>query len=284
MPASSPTGPKHILLVDCPDRPGLVHQITGGLFAQRLNVSRNDEFVEPESQHFFMRTEIEGDLQPEEILAQLKAVLGPQARVKLLPQQAKALVVLATKEPHCLGDLLIRHQFQELPIRIKAVISNHETLRSLVEGFDLPFHAIPHQGVSRAEHEAQVLEAIQLYQPDLLVLAKYMRILRPEFIQQFPARMINIHHSFLPAFIGANPYRQAYDRGVKIIGATAHIVTDDLDEGPILAQDILPVDHRLGPREMALAGRDVEKNVLAKAVQLMVQDRVFIHGNRTIIF
>jgi formyltetrahydrofolate deformylase len=193
-------------------------------------------------------------------------------------------VVLATKEHHALGDLLIRNFYQELKAEIVAVVSNHEYLRDLVAKFGIPYHYVAHQGLEREEHEGRVLEIIDGYQPEYLVLAKYMRVLSPNFVDCYRGRIINIHHSFLPAFVGAKPYHQAYERGVKIIGATAHFVSDDLDEGPIIAQDVIPVDHTFSAEEMIGAGRDVEKTVLAKALKLVFEDRVFINGNKTVVF
>lgn len=191
---------------------------------------------------------------------------------------------MATKEHHCLSDLLIRNEFKDLNIEVQAVIANHDVMRSLTERFKIPFHFVPTDGLSREEHETQILALINNYNPDYLVLAKYMRVLTVGFINSFPNKIINIHHSFLPAFIGANPYRQAFDRGVKIIGATAHFVDDNLDEGPIINQDIIRINHTQTPLDMAQAGRDVEKIVLAKALKLVLEDRVFIHGNKTVIF
>jgi formyltetrahydrofolate deformylase len=162
--------------------------------------------------------------------------------------------------------------------------SNHQGLRELTERFGLPFHHVPHEGQSREAHEAAIAAAVDQYQPDYLVLAKYMRILRRPFIERYRDRIINIHHSFLPAFVGSNPYRQAFERGVKIIGATAHFVTEVLDDGPIVSQAVIPVDHSHSPGEMAQAGRDIEKIVLAKALKLVFEERVFLSGNRTIVF
>ena len=166
---------------------------------------------------------------------------------------------------------------------VQAVIGSRDDLRGLSERFGVPFHHVHHDG-DRAAHEAALLEVLDGVSPDLLVLAKYMRILSPDFVSRWHRQIVNIHHSFLPAFSGAKPYRQAWERGVKIIGATAHLVTDDLDEGPILAQDVIPVDHRRTPRQMAAAGRDVEKTVLARALRYVLDDRVFVLGRRTIIF
>lgn len=274
---------KHILLIDCPDQKGLVHHITGLLYEHAQNIIRNDEFVDPATHHFFMRTEVEGELDEAALVQALSEWLPAKAKVRLTPRTKKDVVVLATKEPHCLGDLLIRYQFNELDANIQAVISNHNVLQPLVGAFGIPFHYIPHQHKSREEHEEAILRTLAVYQPDYLVLAKYMRILNPDFVAHYPYRMVNIHHSFLPAFIGANPYRQAYQRGVKIIGATAHFVNHELDEGPIIAQDVTPVDHRMQPRDMALAGKDVEKTVLARALKYVFQDRVFIHENKTVV-
>ena len=274
----------HILLVDCPDRKGLVHGITGLLLEQDVNVTKNDEFVDPISNHFFMRTEFIGDVDEGVIVEHLRSYLGQPSNLRLNPSRKKKVVVLATKEHHCLGDLLIHNQFNDFNADILAVISNHKVLQSLVGSFGVPFHFISHEHQDRKNHEKAVFKALEIYQPEYIVLAKYMRILTPEFVRHFQHRIINIHHSFLPAFAGASPYRQAFKRGVKIIGATAHFVTNDLDEGPILLQDVIRVDHRFSVRDLSDAGRDVEKTVLSRALKLVFDDRVFIHGNKTVIF
>ncbi|MBZ5731993.1 formyltetrahydrofolate deformylase [Francisella tularensis] len=193
------------------------------------------------------------------------------------------MVILATKEMHCLGDLLIKHAEGKLDANITAVISNYDNLRGLVEKFDIPFEHVSHEGITREEHESRVCDIIKTYQHDVIVLAKYMRILSPNFVKQFQGKLLNIHHSFLPAFIGANPYKQAYERGVKIIGATSHFVTDDLDEGSIIAQDIIRVDHSYSWQAMRDAGHDVEKNVLSTALNLVLKDKVFVYNNKTVI-
>ena len=274
----------HILRIDCPDEPGLVHKISGVLFNAGYNVLDNQEFVDLEAKHFFMRTAFEGAAAPDRVIPYLKQVLPASAVVKLATTEKQPVVILATTEAHCLGDLLIRHYSGELLAQIRAVVANHETLGSLVKPFGIPFHCISHKDLDRTEHEKQVIEAIDSYAPEYIVLAKYMRILTPNFVAHYRNRVINIHHSFLPAFIGAKPYHQAYVRGVKIIGATAHIVTDDLDTGPIIAQNVIPVNHTVTAAAMVQAGRDVEKIVLAKAVKLALEERVFLHGNRTIVF
>jgi formyltetrahydrofolate deformylase len=276
--------PNHILLIDCPDETGLVYRVTGVLYRHGCNVVSNNEFVDHDVGQFFMRTEFAGDLDPATIVRELRAALPNSAVIRLADDVPRRIVVLATKEPHCLGDLLIRHEFGDLNSEILAVISNHATLGGLVRKFGVPFHCLPHVGLTREQHEAAVLKQISHYAPEYIVLAKYMRILTPAFVGQFPQRIINIHHSFLPAFTGAGPYRQAFARGVKIIGATAHYVNAGLDTGPIIAQDVIPVDHGHSAADMARAGRDVEQIVLARALRLVFEERVFLSGNRTIIF
>ena len=276
--------PPHILRVDCPDEPGLVHKITGVLFNAGYNILSNQEFVDLEAKHFFMRTAFEGPAAPDRVVSYLEQVLPAAAVVRLATSEKQPVVIMATTEAHCLGDLLIRHYSGELPAQIRAVVSNHEKLKTLVEPFGIPFHHVSHQNLERAAHEDSVADILADYAPEYIVLAKYMRILSPKFVARYPNRMINIHHSFLPAFIGAKPYHQAYARGVKIIGATAHIVSDDLDTGPIIAQSVIPVNHTHTAPAMVQAGRDVEKIVLARAVKLVLEERVFLHGNRTVVF
>ena len=249
-----------------------------------MNIVSNGEFVDEKRSRFFLRAELEGECDPEKVISDLQAELPPEASVQLGLSRPKDIVILATREAHCLGDLLVRQAAGEFDARLHAVISNRPDLESLVSRFDVPFHCVPHQDVDRDEHEAQMLAAVEQYPADILVLAKYMRILSGAFVSRFPRRIVNIHHSFLPAFVGANPYGQAFQRGVKIIGATAHFVTDDLDEGPIIAQSVIPVDHTHSAADMAQAGRDVEKTVLAKALNLVLEERVFVSANRTVIF
>jgi formyltetrahydrofolate deformylase len=276
--------PSHILRIDCPDEAGLVHKITGVLYNAGYNILSNQEFVDLESKHFFMRTAFEGSAAPDRVVSYLEQILPKDSAVKLTAAERQPIVIMATTEAHCLGDLLIRHYSGELPADIRAVVSNHEKLKVLVEQFGIPFHFVSHQNLEREAHEDLIAGVLAEYAPEYIVLAKYMRILSAKFVARYPNRMINIHHSFLPAFIGAKPYHQAYERGVKIIGATAHIVTDDLDTGPIIAQGVIPVNHTYTAPAMVQAGRDVEKIVLAKAVKLMLEERVFLHGNRTVIF
>jgi formyltetrahydrofolate deformylase len=277
-------GETNVLLIHCDDEPGLVHKVTGTLFRRRANIVAQGEFVDSTTNRFFMRTAFSGEVDGADLESELRAILPAGSMFRLTRNRKRRIVVLATTEPHCLGDLLIRCAYDDLPAEILAVVSNHPTLRRLAEGFGHPFHEVPHAEKNRDAHEAEVLAVLEPYQPDYLVMAKYMRILTGGFIARFPHRIINIHHSFLPAFVGANPYRQAYERGVKIIGATAHFATELLDEGPIIAQGVVPVDHSQSPAAMAQAGHDVEKTVLARALRLVFEDRVFVHGNKTVIF
>jgi formyltetrahydrofolate deformylase len=276
--------PSSVLLIDCADQKGLVHQVTGVLYRQNVNIIGNQEFVEREQERFFMRTTFSGAVDEKAILSELAEVLPADAHVTLSRREKKNIVVLVTKEQHCLGELLVRHQFDELNANILAVIGNHETLKPFTHQFGVNFHLISHEGKSREQHEKEVLEVAMRYNPEYVVLAKYMRILSANFVKHFPHRIINIHHSFLPAFIGASPYRQAYERGVKIIGATAHFVNNDLDEGPILVQNVIPVDHTFSIQDMIQSGKDVEKIVLARALKLVFSDKVAVVGNKTIVF
>lgn len=273
---------KHILLMDGPDHKGLIFTVTKVLFEYKQNIIRNDEYVSP-SGNFYMRTEFEGNLNPDIVLAALQKALPEGLKLRLKSDRKKDIVLMVTKEHYCLAELLIRYAFDELGANIKAVIGNYNTLRPLVEKFNIPFYHVSHEGLSREDHEEKLLKILLRYQPEFVVLAKYMRILSPEFVSHFPEKIVNIHHSFLPAFIGANPYKQAYERGVKIIGATAHFVNNNLDEGPIIAQDVKRVSHRHTAADMATQGRDIEKAVLSEALKLVFNDRVFIHKNRTII-
>jgi formyltetrahydrofolate deformylase len=273
-----------VLLIACLDRKGLVADITAILFRRDLNIIHNAEFVEHATGRFFMRTVMDGDLDEADVLAELSAALPAEAEVHIAEKRRKRIVVFASRESHCLGDILVRCAFDEMNAEILAVISNHAILRELTEQFGHPFHHVAHEGLSREAHEAAVREALAPYPADYLVLAKYMRILTPGFVTRHRHRIINIHHSFLPAFAGARPYHQAYERGVKIIGATAHFVNESLDEGPIIAQNVAHIGHQHEPSDIARAGHSVEKAVLAQALDLVFDDRVFVSGNRTILF
>jgi formyltetrahydrofolate deformylase len=272
------------VLIDCEDAKGLVYKISKVFYDRDLNIENNREYVDKEHGKFFMRTVVTGDFNVLELESELRKVAPADANLRVVEPKRKKIVILVTKESHALGDILIRHESGELDADIEAVIANHNTLEHLVRRFDIPFFCVSADGMSREEHEEQVMKLIDEQNFDYIVLAKYMRILTPTFVKAYPKQIVNIHHSFLPAFIGANPYKQAYERGVKIIGATAHYVTDDLDEGPIIAQDVIPVNHRLEWKDMQRAGRDVEKIVLSRALNFVLNDRVFVHGNKTIVF
>ena len=272
------------VLIECGDEKGLVYEISKVFYEHNLNIDNNKEFVDKDSNKFFMRSVVAGKFKIDELDSSLRAVLPKDAHLKLIEPKSKNIVLMATKESHALGDILLRHADGELDANIVAVVSNHSHLEKLTRRFDIPFICVDSEGRNRDEHEEKVKDVLDEMTFDYIVLAKYMRILTSDFVSRYEKKIINIHHSFLPAFIGANPYKQAYDRGVKIIGATAHFVTDDLDAGPIIAQDVIHVDHGLGWREMQRSGKDVEKIVLSHALGLVLDDRVFVNGNKTVIF
>ncbi|MDB5478244.1 MAG: hypothetical protein JWM96_739 [Alphaproteobacteria bacterium] len=275
-----------VLRVICPDQPGLVHQITAILARFGANIIRNDEFVDRAAQRFFMRTLFE-NVAPEDwsdLEEIVHAALPQGSAVTLARPKPKRIVICTTKEYHCLGDLLLRHHFGDLNAQILAVIANHDTLADLAARFEIPFYHLPHDDMPREEHEAQLRQRLAQYDLDYIVLAKYMRILGPETVHEYAGKIINIHHSFLPSFIGAKPYAQAFARGVKMIGATAHFVTSELDEGPIITQQVIAADHNDDAAAMQQAGREVELQTLARALKLVFDDRVFISGNKTVVF
>ncbi|MDH5465377.1 MAG: formyltetrahydrofolate deformylase [Thiovulaceae bacterium] len=274
----------HNVLIDTKDEKGLVYKISKLFFEHDLNIISNNEFVDKENEKFFMRTVISGLVKEEQLYKELRELLGENANIRIALPEKKNIILMVTKESHCLGDILIRYEAGELHANILAVISNYDELGSLVEKFDIPYYHISHDGLDREAHEKQITEKLKSYKDlDLIVLAKYMRILTPSFVDTFSEKIINIHHSFLPAFIGANPYKQAFRRGVKIIGATAHFVNNDLDEGPIITQNTINVDHSFNWKEMQRAGRDVEKIVLSSALKFALEDRIFVYDNKTVI-
>ena len=224
---------RKILLTDCPDETGLIARVTGICSRHRLNIIKNTDFVDNQKSRFFMRTVLDGEF-TDDFLAEVKESLPESASIRLVTSCRKRLVIMVTKEIHCLGDLLLKNYAKTMNFEIAAVIGNYNSLRELTEKFSIPFHLVSHEGLTREEHCRQIMKVIDAYAPDYIVLAKYMRILTPEFISAYPNRIINIHHSFLPAFIGAKPYEQAYNRGVKIIGATAHFVTEHLDRKSVV--------------------------------------------------
>lgn len=275
----------YMLKIETQDEQGLVFKISDVIFKNKLNIINNQEFVDHDANRFFFRAIIEADfiLEEEEFICSIKEIMPENTKIVIKKHKKKNIIVFATKETHCLGDLLIKNYSDELNANIKAVISNHNDLRELVEKFGIDYHFIDSTDKDRMIHEKEILEVVKQYEFDYVILAKYMRILSANFVNNFNNNIINIHHSFLPAFIGANPYKQAFIRGVKIIGATAHFVNHSLDEGPIITQAVIDVNHEMSWQDMRKAGRNVERNVLSAALDLVFEDRVFISNNKTVI-
>jgi formyltetrahydrofolate deformylase len=273
-----------VIIIQCRDRVGLVAAITSVLATADLNIVSMREHVDMEANMFFARIVVDGIKSPQNIEMAITEVLPSDTIVKVNPLPEKKIVVLVTKEFHCLTDILTRNHFSTLGAKVQCVIGNHSDLKNITEQFSVPFHLVSHENISKDKFEAELKKIIIPYKPDYLILAKFMRILSPEFIDTFKLKIINIHHSFLPAFTGASPYRQALNRGVKIIGATAHFVTNDLDEGPIITQKIIPVNHSFTLTDLIKAGRENETAALAKAMQLVFEDRVFVFNNKTVVF
>ncbi len=273
-----------VIVIQCTDKVGLVAAISVIMAKEKINIVSMREHVDKSENRFFARLEVDYTPNANAIEQELINALPADAFVKVNPEPSKKIILLVTKEYHCLADILIRNHFKTLEATVQCVIGNHEILSDVCSRFDVPFHYVGHEEKSKPEFEEALLKIINKFQADFLVLAKFMRILSPEFMQKFPMRIINIHHSFLPAFAGASPYRQAYDRGVKLIGATSHFVTNELDEGPIIAQQIIPVTHSFTTADMVKAGKEIETAVLAKAMQLVLEDRVVVYKNKTVIF
>lgn len=270
----------------CKDTSGIVHTMTDAVLKCDGNIIENQQFTDPITGMFCMRTRFTTNSSLEvakQVLGQQLARFSPELKVRELVKRPRALI-LVTKESHCLRDLLYLRELGELPVEIPLVISNHEDLRELVESHGIGFEHLPVGAHNKKNQESEIMSRIKELDIDVVVLARYMQILSKEFCNEFAGHIINIHHSFLPGFKGARPYHQAYERGVKIIGATAHFVTEDLDEGPIIEQDIAHVTHSATPEDLISIGRDIERRVLAKAVRLYAEDRIFLLGNRTVIF
>ena len=275
-----------IATLQCADQPGIVHAMTSAVLACGGNIIENQQFTDEPTNTFVMRTRFETSQGLEAAQKSLNKGLGkfsPTLHIRPTQSKPRALV-LVTKESHCLRDLLYLLELGELPIEIPVVVSNHEDLRSLVESHGFTFTHLPVTAATKAAQERELLALVKEHNIDFVVLARYMQVLSNEFCAALPGRIINIHHSFLPGFKGAKPYHQAHARGVKIIGATAHFVTADLDEGPIIEQDVAHVSHTSTPEDLIALGRDIERRVLAKAVKLYAQDRIFIVGQRTVVF
>ena len=270
----------------CKDTSGIVHTMTDAVLKCNGNIIENQQFTDPITGLFCMRTRFttETSLKDSETILQNQlATFSPELKVREFTKRPRALI-LVTKESHCLRDLLYLRELGELPVEIPLVISNHEDLRNLVESHGITFEHLPVTTENKKSQETQIMARIEKLEIDVVVLARYMQILSKEFCTEFAGHIINIHHSFLPGFKGARPYHQAYERGVKVIGATAHFVTEDLDEGPIIEQDVAHVSHSATPDDLIAIGRDIERRVLAKAVRMYAEDRIFLLGNRTVIF
>ncbi len=275
-----------IATLQCADQPGIVHAMTSAVLAAEGNIIENQQFTDHTTNTFVMRTRFESAQSLEQATATLRAGLSqfsPALQIRPTDKKPRALV-LVTKESHCLRDLLYLLELNEMPIEIPLVISNREELKSLVESHGISFMYLPIEPSTKAAQEAVILKKVEELKIEFVVLARYMQILSAEFCAQLPGKIINIHHSFLPGFKGAKPYHQAHERGVKIIGATAHFVTADLDEGPIIEQDVAHVGHTATPEQLISIGRDIERRVLSRAVQLFAEDRIFIVGHRTVVF
>lgn len=273
-----------VILIQCKDSIGLVAAIAQVIYESNSNIIAMREHVDVEASRFFARIEIQEATDTEALKTKLKNVLPADAEIQINPLPDKKVVVFVTKEYHCLSDILIRNYFKTLGASVECVVGNHSVLEDICKRFDVPFHLVSHEGKTKADFENALHDIVNHYQPDYLVLAKFMRILSADFVEKYPFKIINIHHSFLPAFIGANPYKKAFDRGVKLIGATAHFVTNDLDEGPIITQQTIPVDHSFTASDMVRSGKEIEKAVLAKALQYVFEDRVFTYENKTVVF
>jgi formyltetrahydrofolate deformylase len=278
-----------VLLIHCHDRKGIVARVAGFIHDHGGNILDSDHHTDRETNEFLMRTEfaLEGFTVPtdaiEAAFAPIALAFEMRCEVHVLPDRPK-VALLVSKQDHCLADLLQRQRRGELRIDVSVIVSNHETCSPWADLYKIPFHVFPVTQATKQAQEQQVLTALRRHGVKLVVLARYMQILSGDFLRQIGCPVINIHHSFLPAFIGANPYRQAYDRGVKLIGATAHYATEDLDEGPIIEQDVVRVGHRDLVQDLVRKGRDLEELVLARAVRLHVEHRVLTYGRKTVVF
>jgi formyltetrahydrofolate deformylase len=281
--------PNYILTLSCPDRAGIVFHVSGFLLERGGNIIDADQFSDAETGLFFMRVHFSVD-RPEFGLARLRQEFGEFAgRFAMTWQVHDAevrpkVVILVSQHGHCLNDLLYRYRAGNLRIDIPAILSNHEDFRDMAAAYGVPFHHLPVARDTKAAQEAQILEIVRATEADLVVLARYMQILSENLCRELAGRAVNIHHSFLPSFKGARPYAQAHRRGVKLIGATAHFVTTDLDEGPIIEQDVARIDHSMDPDTLTAIGRDVECVVLARAVKWLSEQRVMLNGGRTVVF
>lgn len=278
-----------ILTLSCHDRPGIVAAVSGFLANNRFNIRDSAQFGDAETGLFFMRVsfeDLDGGRPAEAVREAFAPVAAPFGMEWSIHDEAvrSRLLIMVSRFGHCLNDLLYRYSIGALPVDIVAVVSNHRDWYQRAAAHDIPYHHWPVTPSSKERQERMLRDLIEQERVDLVVLARYMQVLSPDLCRAYPGRIINIHHSFLPSFKGAKPYQQAHARGVKLIGATAHYVTDDLDEGPIIEQEVARVDHGHSPEQLAAVGRDIESAVLARAVKYHVEHRIFLNGNRTVIF
>ena len=286
MTSSVREGTHWVLSLSCPDRPGIVHAVAGLLAEHGGNITESQQFGDPLSGLFFMRVQVVADAPAEELRAALDRLAADVSITWQLDVAGRRMrtVVMVSTAAHCLHDLLFRQQSEGLPVDIVAVVSNHTALEGVAAFYGIPFHHVPVTRENKAQSEARLLALVEELDAELVVLARYMQILSDDLCRALAGRIINIHHSFLPSFKGARPYAQAHDRGVKLIGATAHYVTGDLDEGPILEQDVERVDHSKRVEDLMALGQDVERRALARAVRWHAEHRVLLDGHRTIVF
>ena len=282
-----PSDAQHLVLtLSCPDRPGIVHAVSGALARRGGNITESQQFGDPETGLFFMRVTVLTRVPRSELeadLAELAGTYDMRWSLDAVDRPVRTLLMVS-KEAHCLSDLLFRATSQGLPIDVVGVVGNHEVLRSVAEFYGVPFHHIPVAKDTKEAAEAELLGLVDSLGVELVVLARYMQILSPALCERLHGGVINIHHSFLPSFKGAKPYHQAHDRGVKLIGATAHYVTADLDEGPIIEQDVTRASHADSVLALQRKGQDVERRVLAQAVKWHAEHRVLLNGRRTVVF
>ncbi|WP_449060298.1 formyltetrahydrofolate deformylase [Planomonospora algeriensis] len=277
---------EYVLTLSCPDRPGVVAAVSGMLAGHGCNITESQQFGDRDSERFFMRVQFSAPV-PEDGLRTALAALAPEFGMEVNLRAAAVrprVLIMVSKFDHCLNDLLHRARSGLLDIEIVAVVSNHPDLRPLTQSHGVDYHHLPVTPETKARQEAEVLTLVEHYQADLVVLARYMQVLSQDLCEKLAGRAINIHHSFLPSFKGAKPYHQAHARGVKLIGATAHYVTSDLDEGPIIEQEVARVNHSHSPEDLVAIGRDVECLVLARAVKWHAEQRVLLDGHKTIVF
>lgn len=290
MASSSSPDHDHVLTLSCPDKPGIVHAVTGIFAAHNLNILALQQFSDPQSQKFFMRVHFgptsapgaDGTALLTKPFEELAASYAMTYDIRPAARKTRVLIMVS-KIGHCLNDLLFRMRSGQLRIDVPVIVSNHPDYKALAESYGIEFHHLPVTKDTKAEQEGQILELVKQHNIELIVLARYMQVLSPMLCSAMSGKIINIHHSFLPSFKGAKPYHQAYERGVKIIGATAHFVTADLDEGPIIEQRVARVDHSMNPKELTDEGSNIESQVLAAAVRWYAERRLFLNNAKTVV-